>query len=310
MLESHWEWGDDMRIVTRPDFDGIVCAVLIYEAQEGVTAPILWVEPSQVQNGEAEIQKGDIMANLPYDPRCSVWFDHHYSNTMESKVEGAFKIAPSAAGVAYEYYLQKGLLQPVFNELIQETDIIDAADLNKDQVLKPENYPYILLSMTVKNRDELDPPYWEKLVDLLRQKDITAIMDDPEVKKRAKLVVAENKAFVGILKEHTRTFGHVSLADFRSMAKAPSGNRFLTYSLFPDTVVSVKIRFDDKDKNIVILSIGHSIFNQGCQVNVGKLLARYGGGGHAGAGGCSMDASLADEKLQEIMDILQANQPI
>ena len=298
-----------MRIVTRPDFDGIVCAVLICEAQE-ITEPILWVEPSQVQNREAEIREGDIMANLPHDPRCSVWFDHHYSNAMDLQVEGAFKIAPSAAGVAYEYYLNKGLLEPRFDELVRETDIIDAAELSKDQVLHPENYPYILLSMTVKNRDDSDPPYWNRLVDLLRHKSIRQVMDDPQVKERCRLVVEENRAFVGILQEYTTVLGHVSVTDFRSMDQAATGNRFLTYSLFPETIVSVKIRFDDKDRDTVILSIGHSIFNPGCRVNVGKLLAGYGGGGHAGAGGCSLNADSADETIQEILEILQENQPI
>ena len=49
-----------MRIVTRPDFDGIVCAVLLYEALD-ITEPILWVEPNDVQKGRSEIQDQDIL---------------------------------------------------------------------------------------------------------------------------------------------------------------------------------------------------------------------------------------------------------
>ncbi|MBF0574073.1 MAG: exopolyphosphatase, partial [Desulfamplus sp.] len=62
-----------MRIVTRPDFDGIVCAVIILEAHTK-ELPIVWIEPAEVQNGSADIKSGDIMANLPFDERCSVWF--------------------------------------------------------------------------------------------------------------------------------------------------------------------------------------------------------------------------------------------
>jgi oligoribonuclease NrnB/cAMP/cGMP phosphodiesterase (DHH superfamily) len=65
-----------MRIVTRPDFDGVVCAVLLYEA-ENVNVPVKWVEPNDMQKGIVDIHEGDIVANLPYDERCALWFDHH-----------------------------------------------------------------------------------------------------------------------------------------------------------------------------------------------------------------------------------------
>ncbi len=70
-----------MRIVTRPDFDGIVCAVLLYETED-ITEPILWVSPNDMQKGKIDIKKGDIIANLPYNENCSMWFDHHFSNTI------------------------------------------------------------------------------------------------------------------------------------------------------------------------------------------------------------------------------------
>ena len=296
-----------MRIVTRPDFDGIVCAVIIHESEE-INAPELWIEPSQVQNREAEIREGDIMANLPHDPRCSVWFDHHFSNTTAEKIEGAFEIAPSAAGVAYGYYKDANRLTKDYDELIHWTDIIDAADLNEDQVLRPEAYPYILLSMTVKNRDDSDPPYWNRLVAMLREQTILEVMADPEVKQRCNKVVEENRLYVDILKQHTVIHhGTISIADFRSMETVPSGNRFLTYSLFPQSHASIKIRYADPEKKRVLMSIGHSIFNTTCRVNVGKLLSTYGGGGHAGAGGCSLDARNADRVLDEVLAILGAN---
>ncbi|MBF0301432.1 MAG: exopolyphosphatase [Desulfamplus sp.] len=292
-----------MRIVTRPDFDGIVCAVIILEALQ-TEMPIIWVEPGQVQNGSADIQPGDIMANLPFNERCSVWFDHHVSNSSDRKIEGAFKIAPSAAGVVYEYYKEQGKLSRNFDELIKETDMIDAAILSMDQVLHPENYPFILLSMTVKNRAQSEHIYWERLIKLLRHKSIDEILTDIEVKKRCDQVINENMVYADILRKYTLTHGHLSVTDFRTLERAPSGNRFLTYSLFPDSVASIKIRYDDNDKDIVLVSIGKSIFNDGLNINIGKLLAKYGGGGHAGAGGCSMKASDAQKNINEIIDIM------
>ena len=242
-----------MRIVTRPDFDGIVSAVFIEQSVK-TTEPIKWIEPGDVQQGIADIKDGDIMANLPYDERCSVWFDHHISNVPFSKVEGAFKIAPSAAGIVYEYYKTKGLLKNNFDELVEQTDIIDAAELTKDQVLNPQNYPYILLSMTVKSKDESDPPYWNKLVFLLQNMGIKEIMEEKEVKKRAESVIQENILFEKYLKEYTKIEGNISVTDFRFFDRSPSGNRFLTYHLFPDTVASITIRNKPENKGQILLN--------------------------------------------------------
>ncbi len=298
-----------MRIVTRPDFDGIVCAVFI-EQSENITEPIKWIEPGDVQQGTADIKQGDIMANLPYDDRCSVWFDHHISNVPFTKVEGAFKIAPSAAGIVYEYYKEKGFLKKNFDELVEQTDIIDAAELTKDQVINPQNYPYILLSMTVKNKDDSDLAYWNKLVALLKTMPIKDIMKDKEVKKRAENVIKENIIFEKHLREYTKIEGNISVTDFRSFDQAPSGNRFLSYHLFPETIASITIRNKMGNTNQTLLSIGKSIFNNKSNVNIGKLLSNYNGGGHDGAGGCTLNIETADKDINEIINIMIENRQI
>ncbi len=295
-----------MRIVTRPDFDGIVCAVLLMQA-ENIDADILWVEPNEIQKGQINILKNDIMANLPYSPDCGLWFDHHISNKPAQDFKGAFAIAPSAAGVIYKYYKEKKKLVNNYDELILNTDIIDAADLNIDQVRYPENYPYILLSMTIKNHDYQDILYWNRLVDLLMEKNIDHVIADPEVKKRCQSVIKENTAFEKHLLTHTEINSKISITDFRSLDIVPDGNRFLTYSLFPETIASIKLRFDGPEHKNVQLSIGQSIFKKECNVNIGKLLARFGGGGHAGAGGCTLDVSTADKILEEIFEIMFQN---
>ena len=70
-----------MRIVTRPDFDGIVCVVLIQEA-ENSALPVLWASPNDMQRGLVDVQADDIIANLPYNSNCDMWFDHHFSNQI------------------------------------------------------------------------------------------------------------------------------------------------------------------------------------------------------------------------------------
>ena len=293
-----------MRIVSRPDFDGVVSAALLYEA-ENITEPVKWVQPNDLQQGIVDVREGDIIANLPYDERCSLWFDHHYSNRIDKPFEGSFKIAPSAAGVIFEYY--KDRFRRDYNELIRETDKIDSANLSLDEVLHPEKYDYVLLSMTILGRDEHEEDYWNKLVHLLRKFDIEKVLDDPEVKERCKSTIEQNSKYQKILKENTKLIKHVSVTDFRSFHKTPTGNRFLVYSLFPEAVVSVKVWYDKNDREKVSVGVGHSIFNKNCNVNVGLMLSKFEGGGHHGAGACMFHISKAENNIKEIIDILLKN---
>jgi oligoribonuclease NrnB/cAMP/cGMP phosphodiesterase (DHH superfamily) len=293
-----------MRIVTRPDFDGVVCAVLLYDA-ENVKESVKWVEPSDMQKGLVDIKEGDIIANLPYNENCALWFDHHYSNRINKPFNGSFRIAPSAAGIIFEYYKHK--LKRDYSKLIRETDKIDAADLSLDEVLSPENHPYVLLSMTVSGRRKSDEPYWNKLIDLLRKYEINEVLDDPEVKERCNIVIRNNKNYKTFLTQYTQLKEHVSITDFRVLDRAPDGNRFLVYSMFPESVVNIKIAYDDEDREKVIVKVGHSIFNKNCNVNVGQMLSRFEGGGHRGAGACRFHISKADDYIPKILDILLKN---
>lgn len=295
-----------MRIVTRPDFDGIVCAALLYEA-ENIKKGVKWISPNDMQKGLVNIQKGDIIANLPYDKRCSLWFDHHYSNLTNELFKGFFKIAPSAAGLVFKYYKNK--FQFDYRELIKETDKIDSANLSLNEILHPEVNPYLILSMTISSHDNSEEPYWNKLVDLLRKFEIKDILKIPEIKHRCETTVEQNKKYKISLKEHTVIKEHVSVTDFRMLDETPTGNRFLVYSLFPESIVNVKIRYDSKDKEKLIVSVGHSTLNRTCKVNAGKMLSEFEGGGHKGAASCSFHISKADDYLPKILDILLKNEP-
>lgn len=294
-----------MRVVTRPDFDGVVCAVLLMDALN-IEPPVLWVQPSDMQHRRVDVLNGDVIANLPYDDRCTLWFDHHYSNQPKTDFDGVFKIAPSAAGIIYEHYLKH--LDRDYAELIHQTDRIDSADLTLDEILHPEKYPYVLLSMTITNHDPSESVYWEHLVSLLRNRSMEEVMNDSTVKRRCRQVVVANTAYEKALKAHTTLMGHVSLTDFRGLDPAPNGNRFLVYSLFPECTVNVKITDDEND--LASIKVGHSILNRGCEVNVGKMLSAFEGGGHPGAGACRFSREKATDYLKRILRILQKNESV
>ena len=294
-----------MRIVTRPDFDGIVCAVLLYEALD-INEPVVWVEPNDVQKGLVNIQNGDIVANLPYSEGCALWFDHHFTNQIDKPFEGAFRIAPSAAGIIFQYY--QSSFQRDYSELVQAADKIDSANLTLDEVLHPEKYPYVLLSLTISNEIQPNEPYWNRLVELFSEYDIHQVLENAEVKQHCQNVVTQNDLYVGFLQEHTRLNQQVSITDFRPFDNPPGGNRFLVYSLFPESAVNVRIRYEGCNKDTVVVNVGHSIFNPKCNVNVGLMLAQFDGGGHRGAGSTRLSAGKADEAIQQIIDCLVENE--
>jgi hypothetical protein len=295
-----------MRIVTRPDFDGIVCAVLISDAL-GIEQPVHWVEPNELQKGSAGIRSGDILANLPYHPDCDLWFDHHSTNRIQTPFKGFFRDAPSAARNVFEYF--QGKFTRDFNELVHWADRIDSADFTQDEVLCPEKYDYVLLSMTVSAEGGWEDMYWNKLARLMRENDMGHVMRDPDVQTYCHRVMQQNSDYAGWLKRYTRVVGQAAITDFRLLSHPPSGNRYLAYCLFPECIVSLRIRYQDATRQTVIVNIGHSIFNRHCRVHAGRLLANFGGGGHHGAASARFPTAMAETYLPQIIGALVKNEP-
>lgn len=294
------------RIVTRPDFDGVVCAVLLRDALE-ILQPVAWTEPADIQKGWFIPQSGDVLANLPYSPGCSMWFDHHVSNHVTVPFQGAFRIAPSAAGVIYDYY--RSNLKGNYRELVAAADKIDSAALSLEEVRNPDMDPYLLVSMTLPDPNHTDPTYPDHLVRLLQSYPIHKVLTEPIVSQRCDEVLHENRAYETHLRNHTTCQQQVSITDFRNLNPPPSGNRFLVYALFPDCHVNVKIRYDQRLGDMLAVSVGHSIFRNTCRVNIGRLLQRFEGGGHQAVGACRFSSKKADQYLPPIIDALIRNEP-
>lgn len=291
------------QIITRPDFDGVVCAVLLREAL-GHGLPVLWAQPNQIQDRTVIVDSGDVVANLPINGKCGLWFDHHVSNEIVGPFDGIYRIAPSAAGLVFEYF--KAKLSPRFKPLVEQADKIDAAQLNLDEIRFPENHPHILLSMTIHAEKPSDLAYCDHLVELLRARPIDQVLADDTVHRRCQDEIDANRAYKTHLMDHTRVQGCISITDFRGLSPVPNGNRFLVYSLFPQTIANVKL-FNEGSRTIV--KLGHSIINRGCRVNVGRLLAQYGGGGHFGAGACRIPKDSAEQDIKEIIETMIQNRP-
>jgi hypothetical protein len=311
-----------MRLVTRADFDGLVCGALVTKFE-----PIdsyLYVEPKFMQDGLVDIRQGDIITNLPYHPNCTLWFDHHISNTTPDFPQpivigkGGFRLAPSAARVVCEYYTELGNRQQATGNskirpeeilaflstermkyLLHEADRIDAGKLETNDVLDPQGY--VLISMTTDGRNAGDEPYWLKIIDLLRDATLEETLNDSDVKRRCQRIRDEQEKLRKLLLERTTMKGNVIYCDLRGVKAIPDGNRFLIFTLFPKGNIQVKVTHDSQRENTTAISVGYNIFNPTSNVNVGELLKNYGGGGHKVVGSSRVPNEKAEQSIKEIL---------
>ncbi len=300
-----------MRLVTRADLDGLTSAVII-TLKEPI-ADILLVHPQDITDKRIEIRGDDVMSNLPYDSRCGMWFDHHLLTDSNEKppegFKGRYRVAPSAARLVYEYYLEKNPHDPTLlglAGLVDATDRLDAARLTPEDVENPGGY--ILLGYTIDSRSGLGSfeGYFLQLVQWLKTMPIEQVLERPEVKERVDRLRSEQEEFKQALKRNSFQLNNVVVSDLRQVEALPAGNRFLIYTLFPETNVSVRVHWGPYH-NTVIAAVGHSIFNRTCNTSVGELMSRYGGGGHRGAGTCVLTIDKAADAIDEILFELQKN---
>jgi len=297
-----------MRLLTRADFDGLACAVLLKEL--GVVNDLKLIHPKDIQDGEIKVTKKDVLANVPYNPKCGLWFDHHSSEVerlpLELEFQGESRLAPSAARVVYDYYNGEKDLKK-FADLVDAVDKSDTAGYSIEEIRNPEGW--VLLSFIMDPRTGLGRYHnykisnyqlMEELTELCRVKTLEEILETPDVAERIERYRTDAPLFLKMLKEHSRADRNVIIMDIRGMKHIPAGNRFLIYTLYPKQNVSVRVLDGKKNVNTV-LACGHSIINNTCKADIGSLMLRYGGGGHITVGTCQVDKKDADRILEEIV---------
>ncbi len=294
-----------MRLVTRADLDGLTSAILLQEVEP--IDEVDFAHPKDVQDGKVALSANDILANLPYDERAALWFDHHVSQSdaaWNPQMRGGFGVAPSAARVIADHYKSERFGR--FSELMEATDRLDAALLTHNDIVDPQGW--ILVGYTLDPRSGLGAfkDYFRHLMQLAKQQTVDQILQDPEVHKHVERLKAEEPAFREHLKATSRQDGNVVITDVRGLKSLPSGNRFLIYDLFPTANVSVRVA-DGRNNEFVSIQVGHNILKRDCKTSIGDMLAEHGGGGHVGAGTCQPVPADADRVLGEVVETLKRN---
>lgn len=293
-----------MRLVTRGDMDGLTAAVLITTMED--IDSIELIHPQDITDGKFNITEHDIMANLPYHPKCAVWFDHHQLTDSNKKPPENFKgrhaLEPSVARVIYDYYSSEKL--STYELLVDETDRFDSAQLAIEEVIYPLDY--ILLGFTIDGRTGIGDfkDYFINLIGYLKTMTIDEVLTQPEVEERVNLMREQNELFLDMLKKHSILDGNVVITDFRPLETVPVGNRFLVYTVLPEANVSVRLQWGP-GRAFVVTTIGHSIFNRTSRANCGEVCSKFGGGGHKGAGAVPLKKEHAETQIAEIIQMLK-----
>lgn len=300
-----------MRLVTRSDFDGLACGALLKEV--GVIDHWKFAHPKDLQDGLVEITEDDCLANVPFVEGCGLWFDHHSSeferNELEGKYKGESRIAPSCARIIYEYYGGKERF-PQFDDMMEAVDKVDSGNLTIEEIQNPQGW--ILVGFLMDPRTGLGrwrnftiPNYklMENLIDACRTMTTEEILALPDVKERIDVYFEQAEKFKEMVSENTRVEKDVIISDLRNVNPIYSGNRFMIYSMYPEQNISAWI-VSGKGGQGCSVAVGYSVLNRTSEVNVGRLMLKYGGGGHKAVGTCQFKDEDIEEQLPKLLDEL------
>lgn len=304
------------RLVTRSDFDGLVCAVLLRTL--GMIDEIEFVHPKDVQDGVVPITGRDILTNLPYAPQAHLVFDHHHSETLRNDGTATNHVidptAPSAARVVYDRFGGAEAFPLISEDLMRAVDQADSARYELQDILDPQGWT--LLNFLMDSRTGLGrfrnfrisnyQLMMQLIDDVLATDTVEELLEKPDVAERVELYREQSTLFVEQLKRVSSVRGDLVVVDLRDEDVIHAGNRFMVYAMFPQCRVSAHVIWG-RGKQNTVLAVGKSIIDRTSPVDIGALMLQHGGGGHLNAGTCQVPHDRADAVLDEIVAAVNAD---
>lgn len=295
------------RLITRSDFDGLVCAVLLRHIN--MIDDILFVHPKDMQDGKVEVTDRDITTNLPYVDGVHLAFDHHVSETERVGQRERHVIdpdAPSAARVVYNYFGGDSKFPAEWRDMMEAVDKADSAQYSREEILNPEGWTllnYLMDARTGLGRFRTfrisNYNLMMELIDYCRNHTIEEILELEDVKERIALYREHEAPFKDQLRRCTTVHGPLVVLDLRNEDTIFAGNRFMIYALYPQARVSIHVLWGRQQQNTVF-AVGKSILDRSSPLNIGLMMLEYDGGGHANAGTCQVDNDRAEAVKAEL----------
>ena len=301
------------RLVTRCDFDGLVCAALLKEL--GLVDEILFVHPKDMQDGKIEVGPGDITTNLPYVPGVALAFDHHASEAI--RVEDSPEnhvIVPDALRRAGGLRLlrRRRRFPSISAEMMEAVDKADSAQFTEEEILDPQGW--ILMNFLMDPRTGLgrfrefrisNYQLMMQLIDNCTELTVEEILAMPDVAERVELYHEHRKrpsSRSTAARPSTATWWCSTSATRRSSTRQP---------LHGLRAVSPKPTSPST-------SCGASSSRTRCSPPASRsrplapdqrrrAVPEYGGGGHHAAGTCQVANEDAKRVLGELVEAITAD---
>jgi nanoRNase/pAp phosphatase (c-di-AMP/oligoRNAs hydrolase) len=300
------------RLVTRSDFDGLVCAMLLRQVGL-ITNDILFVHPKDMQDGKVEITGGDITTNLPYVEGVHLAFDHHHSEHIRVGAKPnyvCYPDAPSAARVVYDYYGGAEKFPGIAAEMMLAVDKADSAQFSREDILDPKGWD--LLSFLMDARTGLgrfhdfrisNYQLMMECIDYCLTHGGEETLALPDVKERVDLYFGSQEKFIDQIKRCSTVHQNLVVLDLRNEETIWPGNRFMIYALHSECNISIHALWG-KQKQNTVFAVGHSILNRSSRTDVGELMLSFAGGGHKAAGTCQVPNEKAGAVLAELIELI------
>jgi len=135
---------------------------------------------------------------------------------------------------------------------------------------------------------------------------IEEIMELPNIKERVELYFVQQEIFKRQIQNCSEVHDKLVIVNLQNESTIYAGNRFMVYALYPECNISIHEMWGRQKQNSVFAA-GKSVLNRTCPINIGELMLRYEGGGHANAGTCQVENDRAEVVKQELIDIITRN---
>ncbi|CAH2029850.1 hypothetical protein [Trichlorobacter ammonificans] len=295
------------RLLTKCDIDGMACGILLKE--RGLVEEVRFCQAWEIDNGSMAIGDSDITAGLPCRPQAWLAFDH-YQDAASVRTERIIvdTTRRSTARVIHDYF-GASAFGAVPGELLRAVDRVVSAEVTLDDILYPSGW--VLLSHLIDHRTGLEryrrfgmdtAALIGLLTDWCRQYTIWEVLSLPALEERNACYFACAEAYKAQILRCASVHRNLVVVDLRDEETIYPGNRFMIYALFPECNVSLQIT---RTTAGVAFQAGKSFLDRSFAEDIGRLMRRYGGGGHANAGRCDMPEERADEVARGLTGALR-----
>ncbi|OGN03871.1 MAG: hypothetical protein A2831_03075 [Candidatus Yanofskybacteria bacterium RIFCSPHIGHO2_01_FULL_44_17] len=296
------------------DFDGMASSAVMLDFLRTQGDEIASYNPIDYYPGLIErwakfkFKKPFILVDFRYHPQAAWWFDHHSTSFISEKWRKEFVNSKtkyfdprhkSVCGMVVAHLERTFQYRPPkhITYLAKWADIADSASYKSAKQFIEKKEPALKLILFLDSlNSENSASHKQKVasIKLLSDVPIIEIIKMPQISAEVARLLAKSRNTLKKFKKLSNVYGKVLFSNI--IGSDISGTNLLGYFFYPKIFYSVRTSYEGGHYHI---GVGKNIWRRSDKVNIGKIMTKYGGGGHDGVGG-------AENKSQkEIMKIAQ-----